>query len=502
MPNTELDEQDSRLEQAEAASATADNSDKPRVPRGVGTLAFTEFWERFSFYGLNGILTFYLLYTASEGGLGIDAASASGIVGAYGGSVYLAQLLGSWMGERVISPKWMVFIGGIIIAAGHVALAFISGMTGLAIGLGLIILGTGALKTNITNIVGLAVEGQDEGRRDVGFAYFYLAINMGAVTGPLASGFAQNEWGFHVGFGLAAIGMLVSLGVYMASMAKLPAKSGVVERPIEKSKLVRLSIIAVVVLLAIIVILSSGLLPASSLSAITTVLILASAAWYFIMMLGSKEVTKDEKRRVSAYLPLFLAGGLFFGLLFQQSTTIAILISERVDLVIAGWSVPVAWITMLAQFAAVLITPFVTYFWGKSGNSGPGAPSKFAVGMFHMGCAYIIMLLVLKMYEGALIPLLLIVLVMMAAGASEVFVGPVSLSLATRIGPERFRSQMVGLNFLTLSLGSAFSGLFGQLYTVISDYSYFICIIGAGVIVGIVLWIFRRKLQENLYAGL
>jgi len=502
MPNIELDEQDLRVEQATQSAATVENSDKPRVPRGVGTLAFTEFWERFSFYGLNGILTFYLLYTAADGGLGIDAASASGIVGAYGGSVYLAQLLGSWLGERVISPKWMVFIGGIIIAAGHVALAFVPGMAGLAFGLGLIILGTGALKTNITNIVGLAVEGQDEGRRDVGFAYFYLAINLGAVTGPLASGFAQNEWGFHVGFGLAAIGMLLSLGIYMASMAKLPVRAAIVERPIEKSKLVQLSVIALVVLLAIIVILSSGVLPASSLSAITTVLILASAAWYFIMMLGNKEVTHDEKRRVGAYLPLFLAGGLFFGLLFQQSTTIAILISERVDLVIAGWSVPVAWITMLAQFAAVLITPFVTYFWGKSGNNGPGAPSKFAVGMFHMGCAYIIMLVILKAYEGALIPLLLIVLVMMAAGASEVFVGPVSLSLATRIGPERFRSQMVGLNFLTLSLGSAFSGLFGQLYTVMTDYSYFICIIAAGVIVGIVLWIFRKKLQENLYAGL
>ncbi len=502
MPNTELDQQQLKKESAEVSAATADDGAKPRVPRGVGTLAFTEFWERFSFYGLNGILTFYLLYTAAEGGLGIDAASASGIVGAYGGSVYLAQLLGSWMGERVISPKWMVFIGGVIIAIGHVALAFIPGMSGLAVGLGLIILGTGALKTNITNIVGLAVEGQDEGRRDVGFAYFYLAINMGAVTGPLASGFAQNEWGFHVGFGLAAVGMLISLGVYVASMPKLPAKGSIVERPIEKAQLIRLSIIAVVVLLAIIFALSSNLLPAASLSAITTVLILASAAWYFIMMLSSKEVTSDEKHRVGAYLPLFLAGGLFFGLLFQQSTTIAILISERVDLVIAGWSVPVAWITMLAQFAAVLITPFVTYFWGKSGNDGPGAPSKFAVGMFHMGCAYIIMLFILKIYEGALIPLLLIVLVMMAAGASEVFVGPVSLSLATRIGPERFRSQMVGLNFLTLSLGSAFSGLFGQLYTVINDYAYFICIIASGVIVGILLWVFRRKLQRNLYAGL
>lgn len=109
MPNTELDEQDPRLEQAEAASATADSSDKPRVPRGVGTLAFTEFWERFSFYGLNGILTFYLLYTASEGvSQELTLLSASGIVGAYGGSVYLAQVCSvrGWANESSAQSGW------------------------------------------------------------------------------------------------------------------------------------------------------------------------------------------------------------------------------------------------------------------------------------------------------------------------------------------------------------------------------------------------------------
>lgn len=485
-------------------TATATTSEIPtkRLPGRILGLAFTEFWERFSFYGLNGILTFYLLFTVNDGGLEIAPAAAAGIVGAYGGAVYLAQLAGAWLGERVLSPKWLVFWGGVVITAGHLALAVLPGISGLAAGLVLIVFGTGALKTNITNIVGFALAGKDEGHRDVGFAYFYLAINVGAVVGPLSTGFAQNAWGFHWGFGLAAVGMVVALVQYVFSMPNLPARAGLVARPIVGNRLTGIAALAVAVGVAVTLCIVNGIVRPEQLAVIATVLSLAAAAWYFIMMLSAKNVTRDEKRRITAYLPLFLAASIYFGLLFQQFTTIAILISERVDLHLGQWSIPVAWITMLSQLAAVVVTPFVAYFWGRAGKNSPGAPSKFALGLVQIGAAYVIMLLVLRFYSDALVPLLLVVVVMVVAGSSEVFIGPVSLSLATRIGPAKYESQLVGLNFLTLALGSSFSGLFGQLFTLMDEGSYFMLIIGLGVASGVLLWLFKAPLQRSLYAGL
>lgn len=198
VPDTALREDGTRREAADERS----------LRRGLWSMAFTELWERYSFYGLQGILSFYLLYKVADGGLALDPAVASGIVGAYGGAVYLSQILGSWLGDRLVSPRNMVLYGAVVITAGHVVLAFAPGVTGLAAGLVCIVLGTGALKTNITSIVGFVLDQHpDERYRDAGFTYFYMAINIGAVVGPLTTGLAQNELGFHYGFGLAAIGM-------------------------------------------------------------------------------------------------------------------------------------------------------------------------------------------------------------------------------------------------------------------------------------------------------
>ncbi|WP_342776431.1 oligopeptide:H+ symporter [Streptomyces diacarni] len=329
------------------------------VPRAIWSMAFTELWERFSFYGLQGILSFYLLYSLDKGGLDLGASASAGIVGAYGGAVYLAQLVGAWIGDRLVSPKWVVLWGGVIIACGHVLLAAWPGLTGLGVGLVLIILGTGALKTNITSIVGFLLDGQSDAKRDAGFSYFYMAINVGAVVGPLSTGFAQNQWGFHYGFGLAAIGMLAAIVQYALSLKNLPERAGQVNNPLPSGKLLApigytLAAPAVIVVSAL-----AGWLTAENLSSVVTIVALVAAAGYFAVILSSSKVTSDEKKRVSAYLPLFLLSGIYFGFLFQKFTAISILITDRVDLDIGGWSFPVAWITTVSPLSAVLITPLV-----------------------------------------------------------------------------------------------------------------------------------------------
>ncbi|WP_327659207.1 MULTISPECIES: peptide MFS transporter [unclassified Streptomyces] len=493
VPDTALREDGTRREAADERS----------LRRGLWSMAFTELWERYSFYGLQGILSFYLLYKVADGGLALDPAVASGIVGAYGGAVYLSQILGSWLGDRLVSPRNMVLYGAVVITAGHVVLAFAPGVTGLAAGLVCIVLGTGALKTNITSIVGFVLDQHpDERYRDAGFTYFYMAINIGAVVGPLTTGLAQNELGFHYGFGLAAIGMAGALVQYLLSMKHLPARAHTVNNPLPAGRRPLAALVTVGFLAVVGGAVGAGLLRAENLSTVVTVAALVAAAVYFLTMTTSKAVSRDERRRVLGYLPLFLASGIYFGFLFQKFTAISILITERIDLHIGGWTFPVAWITTVSPLAAVLITPLIARLWTRLGDRQPGPVTKVAIGLTQIGCAYLFLLVLSEATGNAQIPLFLILVFMAAAGSSEVFVGPIGLSLATRIGPSTFRSQMVGLNFLTLALGSSLAGLLGQLFTAIDNASYFTITAVCGIGIGLALIAARKPLGRLLNAGL
>ena len=182
-------------------------------PWPLASLFGVEMWERFSFYGMQGILVIYLYYSAAEGGLGIDEQTATGIVGAYGGSVYLATILGAWVADRLVGPERTLFASAVVVMLGHVALALVPDVAGVAVGLSLIALGSGGVKANATSLVGSLYEAGDE-RRDAGFSLFYLGINLGALVGPLLTGLLQKEAGFHWGFGLAAVGMALGLAQY------------------------------------------------------------------------------------------------------------------------------------------------------------------------------------------------------------------------------------------------------------------------------------------------
>ncbi|MFF0223577.1 peptide MFS transporter [Streptomyces sp. NPDC004629] len=466
-------------------------------------MALTEMWERYSFYGLQGILSFYLLYALADGGLAMDPSVAAGIVGAYGGTVYLCQILGAWLGDRLVSPQHMVLYGAVVITAGHLVLAFAPGLVGLGAGLLCIVAGTGALKTNITSIVGFVLDQNPEGRhRDAGFSYFYMAINIGAVAGPLTTGLAQSELGFHYGFALAAVGMGAALVQYVSSMKHLPERARTVNNPLPAGRRPLVVMAGVAFLAAVGAAVATGALRAENLSTVVTVAALVAAAGYFLTMTTSSAVSGDERRRILGYLPLFLASGVYFGFLFQKFTAISILITERIDLHVGGWRFPVAWITTVSPLALVLVIPLVARMWNTLGERQPGPVTKVAIGLTQIGCAYLFLLVISEATGHARIPLVLILLFMMAAGSSEVFVGPIGLSLATRIGPEKFTSQMVGLNFLTLALGSSLAGLLGQLFTAIDNASYFTLTAVCGIVLGLALLAARGPVERLLKAGL
>ncbi len=192
-------------------------------PRPLGTLFHIELWERFSFYGMQSILLIYLYYSVRSGGLGIDQGLAGSITGVYGGSVYLATILGGWLADRVLGPERTLFYSGVVVMLGHVVLALVPAVAGLIVGLVFIALGSGGVKSSASTMLGSLYEEENlRSLRDAGFSLFYLAVNIGALFGPLLTGLAQVHASFHAGFGLAAIGMAVGLWRYGRGRSALP----------------------------------------------------------------------------------------------------------------------------------------------------------------------------------------------------------------------------------------------------------------------------------------
>src|SRR4051812_47004455 len=239
-------------------------------------------WERFSFYGMQGILLIYLYYSAAEGGLGIDQATATGIVGAYGGAVYLSTILGAWLADRLIGPERTLFYAAVTVMLGHIALSLLPDLTGVGVGLVLIALGSGGVKANATSLVGSLYDEKDP-RRDAGFSLFYMGINIGALVGPLLTGVLQKNWGFHAGFALAAVGMALGLAQYAMFRGNLPDETRVVADPLPAQQRWAygaglLAVVALVVVLTL-----ADVITADRLSDIVIWISVVAAIGYFVL---------------------------------------------------------------------------------------------------------------------------------------------------------------------------------------------------------------------------
>src|SRR4051812_26370000 len=182
-------------------------------PRGLATLYFTEMWERFSFYGMRALLILFMTASVERGGLGFSDSKSGAIYGLYTAMVYMTNLPGGWIADRILGQRRAVLYGGIIIALGHFSMA-IQGLPTFYLGLGFIVIGTGLLKPNISTMVG-ALYGPNDHRRDAGFSIFYMGINVGAFLSPLACGYVGEMINWHWGFGLAGIGMTLGLVQYV-----------------------------------------------------------------------------------------------------------------------------------------------------------------------------------------------------------------------------------------------------------------------------------------------
>src|SRR5689334_16406364 len=333
------------------------------------TLFTTELWERFSYYGMRAILLLYL--TDKAHGLGLGESLGQAVVSIYGASVYLLSVLGGWLADRVVGARRTVLYGGVVIVAGHLLLAVPA--TGTAyFGIALVALGTGLLKPNVSTMVGTLYSDGDE-RRDSAFSIFYMGINIGSFSAPFVVGFLRREFGFHVAFAAAAVGMTLALIAYLLGRRTLHGRGDTPPNPLtaaDRPGMIKVSVAVVALLLVVFFLsaaLSGGFGPKPVVDAISYLCFLAQIA-YFTMLLRSPLVTPVERQRVRAYIPLFIAAMLFFMVFEQAATTLTSFAADRTNLDLFGVEISPEFFQSINPFSIIVLAPVFAVIWIKLGD--------------------------------------------------------------------------------------------------------------------------------------
>ncbi|MCM3905810.1 MAG: peptide MFS transporter [Pyrinomonadaceae bacterium] len=441
-------------------------------PRGLSTLFFTEMWERFSYYGMRAILTLYMTKTLAEGGLGFDEKYASVIYATYVSSVWYLPLIGGWLADRVLGARRAVLIGGVIIACGHYSMAIDTVVTFYA-GLVLIAMGTGLLKPNISAMVGQLYKDKDE-RRDAGFSIFYMGINLGAFLSPIVVGFLaqhalfknfivslgldpNSSW--HWGFGAAGVGMTLGLIQYVIGRNRLRSVGVKPEKQTSaaRSENVDYVTLALAVLGGIVgAALGFRFGEAGFVSALFPCVVFFFAGY----LAGTvRLLAGDELKNVLVIFILFVFS-IVFWMTFEQAGSSLTLFADRLtSTTILGWAYPSSWFQSVQPIFIIILAPVFAWLWQRMGHRQPSSPGKFTFGLLFAGLAFVVVTIA-SMFTGAgrVSPLWLI-LVYFLQSVGELCLSPVGLSTVTKLAPARMVGLMMGVWFLSISIGSYIAGL-------------------------------------------
>jgi POT family proton-dependent oligopeptide transporter len=469
-------------------------------PRGLANLFGVEMWERFSYYGMLASLTLYLYYevAGSNPGLGLPKSTATSLVGAYGGLVYVSTIAGAWMADRVLGAERTLFYSAVLVMIGHIGLAVLPGFVGVGVGLACVALGSGGVKGNATAVVGTLYADNDD-RRDAGFSIFYMGINIGALIGPLLTGLTRSTLGFHYAFGVAAIGMAVGLIQYTIGRGNLGTEASTVPNPLPRSRWTMVAGLAVLAVAVVAFLVLTGVITAANLSTVVVVLCAVAAVVYFSVILTSSKITVVERSRMLSFIPLFVVNAVFWSLYQQQFTVVEIYADGRMDRNLFGWQMPTEWVTSFNPVFIILLAPVFALLWIKLGPRQPATPIKFALGTVIMGLAFL-MFLPWAGGARASTPLLAVAAILLVFAIGELLISPVGLSLATKISPKAFRSQTVALYFLSVALGTAMSGSLAGYYSPQHEAPYFGILGAIAIVVGLIV-VLLSPMIRRLMAG-
>lgn len=436
-------------------------------PRGLAYLAFTEMWERFSYYGMGALLVLYMVQelllpghienvwgmAAVRGGLEgmfgpLSAqALASLLFGLYGGLVYFTPVIGGWLADRYFGARRMVLAGILLMTGGHFAMTF---EESFLIALVLLIIGSGALKGNIATQVGQLYPRNEEARRSRGYAIFSTFINVGAFGGPIISGALAQAYGWHVGFAFAGVLMLFAIAVFVAGRKHLP-----IDRPNRHQHERR------------------------------------------------APLTPSERRTLILMLPVLGAAVLAHISYFQSFNTGFVWISDHVNLSTQFGDVPVPWFGSIDPLAGIAVMPLLLLWWRAQAKRGrePSDIGKIAIGLLLMA-AGMVMFAVGGLFAGTgqtciIWPLL----GYCCTGIGFLWYWPVTLAFVSRRAPGSITSLTIGSTYVTLFVASLLTGYIGSLYQTLPAAQFFLLNAALPASGAVLLFLFGRHLTRTLDAA-
>ena len=456
-------------------------------PVGLYILFFTEMWERFSYYGMRGILVLYLTAeTIGENpGLGWLDAEALSLYGWYTMLVYVASIPGGIIADKIIGQKRAVMIGGFLLVAGHGILS-VEEMWAFYTGLGLIVSGVGMLKPNISTLVGGLYRPGDE-KRDKGFSIFYIGINVGAALAALVVAYVADIWGWHAGFGLAAIGMVLGQLVYLSGQ---PYLKGVGDRPVNVTREAgnvsikdifsqqfskRTPLMTTLVLAVLSSLVAWLFIEDQQVAYILFFIFLSVVVGMMITIYGDLE-TQVEKDRYLVLLLSFIIVIVFWGAFEQAGGLMNLYAQDRTDRFLFGYEIPAAAFQFFNPFYIILFAVPVANFWLWWKHRGKEASSlfKMANGVIIMGLGFVFMVFASMQYETAgKSALYWLALAYLFHTIGELSASPVALSFITKLAPVRYGALMMGVYFAATGLGNKVAGLLGESATELGELTIF-----------------------------
>jgi len=445
-------------------------------PWGLSTLFFTEMWERFSYYGMRALLTLYMTKGAMDGGLGFSESYAGAIYAMYVSSVWYLPLIGGWLADKFLGARRAVLIGGIVIACGHYSMAIDSLPTFYA-ALILIALGTGLLKPNISTMVGQLYAPEDK-RRDAGFSIFYMGINLGAFISPFVTGFLAQSNTFkrvitglglnpahswHWGFAAAGVGMTFGVIQYLLGGKRLRQAGLRQEKTVTAKAGGRLDVVTIILSVVGAVI---GAFFGYKYDAGWVSVPFWTVCGYFVGYLGgtTRLLKGDELKRVLVIFILVVFSVIFW-MTYEQAGSSMTLFADRLTRnAVFGWTFPSSWWQSVPAIFVIFLAPVFAFIWQTMGDRQPSSPAKFAFGLLFAGIAFGVITFAASLTGTGRVSPWWLVIVYFIQTMGEMCLSPVGLSTISRLSPVRMVGLMMGVWFLSISIGSYIAGRTTQLF--------------------------------------
>lgn len=455
-------------------------------PKALSTLFATEMWERFSYYGMRALLTLYLTAELVNGGFGLERQEALAIYGIFTGLVYLTPILGGWVADKFLGKRKTVYIGGLVMAVGQLLLASSSFMmssvdvaTRLFIfnfGLGVLIIGNGFFKPNISTIVGDFYDDNDP-RKDSAFNIFYMGINLGAILGPFIAGaLGENVyWGY--GYLAAAVGMIIGvlwLKTREASLEDkgLPPNTANGKMVLDGKDWRDIIIYAIgLVVVTFLLVFLWRMIPDNVANIITIVGFVAGVLGLgYVIVQGTNGA--DEWTRMIVILVLAFFNVAFWAGFEQAGGTLNLFAAENTNRVLFNWTIPATWFQNINPIAILIFAPLFSIMWLKldAMKLNPRTPIKFAIGLFLGGLAFWIMTQASHLSEGGkLISPMWLVVVYVVLTLGELMLSPIGLSMITKLAPRKLVSVTMGLWMASFAAGNYLAAM---LESILHKYNF------------------------------